>query len=174
MKVDFKRVAIWSAVGIVSAITIWQVVKAIRTAAENRRNEQDEANNQNTGSSAGTPAPAPAPAKFDYSKVLRPGSPVSQELTAAKKIFNKVIESAKRMAPIPNSTYDPSGFTNQKELRRKAVADLELLDTATKYGTGTEKVAKTLLGNTSFTYTRVKQFHIDWNKTYGLPAPYKN
>ena len=178
MNINFKKVALWSGVAIVTGITVWQISKAVKRMKEQRLlDEQAKLDAQNTGGGSNSgvgSTPKPVPVKFDYSKVLRPGQAPSPELTAAKMIFNKVIESAKRMSPISSSQYDPQGVTNQKEARRKAVAALEILDTATKYGSGTEKVAQTLLGTTSFTFTRVKQFHIDWNMTYNLPAPYKN
>jgi hypothetical protein len=112
----------------------------------------------------GTTTPAPA-VTFDPTKVLRKGSPASSELKYSKMAFNSEIEMARSKKNV--STYSP----NTRE-RLAAIAALPLLDTNTKFGDETEKVAKVILGSKTFTYNGVKLQKTNMWIALGLGNPY--
>jgi len=114
----------------------------------------------------GTTTPAPAPTvSFDPTKVLRKGAPASTELKYSKIAFNSEIEMARAKKNV--STYSP----NTRE-RLAAIAALPLLDTNTKFGDETEKVAKVILGSKTFTYNGVKRQKTNMWIALGLGNPY--
>ena len=115
-----------------------------------------------TGTTTTTPAPA---VTFDPTKVLRQGSPASTELKYSKMAFNSEIEMARAKKNV--STYSP----NTRE-RLAAIAALPLLDTNTKFGDETEKVAKVILGSKTFTYNGVKLQKTNMWIALGLGNPY--
>jgi hypothetical protein len=115
-----------------------------------------------TGTTTTTPAPA---VTFDPTKVLRKGSPASTELKYSKMAFNSEIEMARAKKNV--STYSP----NTRE-RLAAIAALPLLDTNTKFGDETEKVAKVILGSKTFTYNGVKLQKTNMWIALGLGNPY--
>jgi hypothetical protein len=115
-----------------------------------------------TGTTTTTPAPA---VTFDPTKVLRKGSPSSTELKYSKMAFNSEIEMARAKKNV--STYSP----NTRE-RLAAIAALPLLDTNTKFGDETEKVAKVILGSKTFTYNGVKLQKTNMWIALGLGNPY--
>jgi hypothetical protein len=114
----------------------------------------------------GTTTPAPAPTvSFDPTKVLRKGAPASTELKYSKIAFNSEIEMARAKKNV--STFS----TNTRE-RLAAIAALPLLDTNTKFGDETEKVAKVILGSKTFTYNGVKRQKTNMWIALGLGNPY--
>jgi hypothetical protein len=114
----------------------------------------------------GTTTTTPAPAvTFDPTKVLRKGSPASTELKYSKMAFNSEIEMARAKKNV--STYSP----NTRE-RLAAIAALPLLDTNTKFGDETEKVAKVILGAKTFSYNGVKNQKTNMWIALGLGNPY--
>lgn len=118
-------------------------------------------------SSSGTGATAPSSdaAKFDPLKVLRKGSSPSSELKYSKLAFNSEIEMAR-------SKKNDHTLTQSTRDRLAEIAKLPLLDTSTKFGDETEKVAKVILGAKTFTYSAVKQQKINMWTALGLGNPY--
>lgn len=107
--------------------------------------------------------------QLDSNKVLRPGFPASTELKYSKIAFNSIIDAARKNKGSVNPLFPD--FQEWKK-RVERVAGLTLLDINTKYGKGTEDVAKVILGATDFTYNRVKDQKIAFFKKLGLPNPY--
>jgi len=169
MKVNFKKVAIWTLIIGASGIAIWQIRKAIINRKADKAAEDAAANVVTTATITGS---TPRPIPFDAEKVLKPGQASSPELVASKKAFNKVINMARSLGKIPNDVMDPLGANNQDEKRRKAIAGIELLDVNTKYGDGTKTAASIILGATDFTYSKAKAQAIAYAKKYNLKAPY--
>jgi len=113
-----------------------------------------------------TPAPEPTPSvSFDPTKVLRKGSPASTELKYSKMAFNSEIEMAR------SKQNDHTLSTNTRS-RLSAIAALPLLDTSTKFGNETEKVAQTILGAKTFSYNGVKNQKTNMWIALGLGNPY--
>lgn len=169
MKVNFKKVAIWTLIIGASGIAIWQIRKAIINRRADKAAEDAAANVVTTATTTGS---TPRPIPFDAEKVLKPGQASSQELVASKKAFNKVINMARSLGTIPNQPFDAPGFVNDDEKRRKLIAGIELLDVNTKYGDGTKKAASIILGATDFTFAKAKAQAMAYAKKYNLKAPY--
>lgn len=169
MDVNFKKVAVWTLILGASGIAIWQIAKAIKNRRESKLEEEAASAVSTTTTTVGS---TPRPIPFDAEKVLKPGQNSSPELVASKKAFNKMITMARSISPIPNEPFDPPGFVNANEKRRKLIADIELLDVNTKYGDGTKKAATIILGATDFTYSKAKAQAIAYAKKYNLKSPY--
>jgi hypothetical protein len=117
-----------------------------------------------------SPAPVIAPqttkfTAFDPTKVLRLNSSPSEELKLSKQAFNSQIELARKR----KSDKSLNALTRK---RLETIANLPLLDTNTKFGKETEKVAQTILGAKNFTYNGVKLQKIQMWKSLGLGNPY--
>lgn len=156
---------------IAMGLTLWAIKAGIDRYREDLEDEGD--NNTPTSPSSGTASSTSAPKPiFDGSKVLRPGAASSLELKESKKIFNKIIESARAMGTFspPSGIYDPIKAL-EMESRRKAIADLGLLDTDSKYGDATKKVALKILGVADFTYNGTKQKAKDFASVYKRSTP---
>ena len=111
-----------------------------------------------------TTTPAPA-ITFDPTKVLRKGSPASTELKYSKMAFNSEIEMAR-------SKQNDHTLSSSTRSRLAAIAALPLLDTSTKFGDETEKVAKVILGAKTFSYNGVKNQKNNMWIALGLGNPY--
>lgn len=116
------------------------------------------------------------------------------EVGAIQLAFNNIINDMKGAVTPVKTTYvssnDALGWSNpsiatskiksyvdvtpdsSKEARRKQIASLKKLDVDGDFGNATEKVAKVILGKTTFTYNDVKQKRIDLAKAYNLKKPY--
>lgn len=175
MKVEYKKVILWTVVAAAAGIGIWQAAKAIKARRDRKAaaeqaalDAQEAAANQNAGTqitNTGTSAQVvETVAPLDGAKILRYGAKPSAELKAAKEVFNKAILSArnKKIKADPKISTKESYWQDKAE-RLSKIAKLETLDVASEYGAATKKVVLAIFGYTDFNLNQARQFGKNWD-----------
>lgn len=181
MKVDYKKVALWSVIAVTGAVVIWQVGKAIQRGVQKKKCEAEGgtydgtakscipavASGSNSGSSnttsTSTATPVPKEPPFNWDKKLSKGSPASKELTEAKKLMNEGIRYArnKQVKADPKVSTNPQYWT-EVATRIKKIADLSVLDENTEFGSGTDTVVRAIFTYGDITPRQAKTWLSNW------------